>query len=384
MDEARRRSFRIILGGDFNTVLNFGDRGAILDDVLNDFGLRTANDPTTLSWEQRWTFQSSSGIRRQIDYIFYSSNLHVNHSHSTSSLDLGSDHRAVFAEFQGLERKDRTRKQKPSRCWKPSSSYRSNVERQVLETAPSTIQDLQSILVNQAEEDLTQASPAIDKPWQSNLVRELVNQRRQSSDQNERKRLSKLIFRETRRANRLYASKKAEEVLADFSRLQKLKTIHLRPVVAEGDDTTCTPESFATLLENVYSSERTSEQPCRNFLRQIPRFTVPELTQAMKGMKLGRCADKSGILLEMVQAAPVCFHERLLNCFNDMIDGGSVDESWKEMFFCMVPKSGDQAEPTNWRPFAILSVFYKLFPRKVYERLRSTLEEKQSWDQTGF
>ena len=50
----------------------------------------------------------------------------------------------------------------------------------------------------------------------------------------------------------------------------------------------------------------------------------------------------------------------------------------------MVPKSGNLTEPTNWRPIAILSVFYKLFSRMVYSRLRAQLEGQQSSDQTGF
>ena len=99
LDEARRQCFRIILGGDFNTVLNVGDRGAMLNEIRQNFSLRVSNDPAKLSEAERWTFRSSMGITRQIDYIFASPAFGETLGRSTDAIHLGSDHRAVIAEF---------------------------------------------------------------------------------------------------------------------------------------------------------------------------------------------------------------------------------------------------------------------------------------------
>jgi hypothetical protein len=50
----------------------------------------------------------------------------------------------------------------------------------------------------------------------------------------------------------------------------------------------------------------------------------------------------------------------------------------------MVPKSGDLTQPSNWQPIAILPIFYKIFARIIYGRLRDKLDGQQCSDQTGF
>jgi len=101
-------------------------------------------------------------------------------------------------------------------------------------------------------------------------------------------------------------------------------------------------------------------------------------------MKRGRCPDKTGVMVEMIQAAPSTFLQVLLDCFNRALDAGAVDIDWKRVWFSMVPKSGDLSQPSNWRPIAILPVFYKLFSRMIFGRLKGNLERNQSPDQTGF
>ena len=50
----------------------------------------------------------------------------------------------------------------------------------------------------------------------------------------------------------------------------------------------------------------------------------------------------------------------------------------------MLPKSGNLADSSNWRPIAILPIFYKLFARMIYNRISPTLLAHQSEDQHAF
>ena len=43
----------------------------------------------------------------------------------------------------------------------------------------------------------------------------------------------------------------------------------------------------------------------------------------------------------------------------------------------MIPKSGNLKEVHNWRPIALLDIFYKLFARLVYDRLYPVLNNAQ-------
>ena len=55
-----------------------------------------------------------------------------------------------------------------------------------------------------------------------------------------------------------------------------------------------------------------------------------------------------------------------------------------QTLFTMTPMSGDLTLPTNYRPIAILFIFYQIFSRTVYNRLLPILDRHQSHDQYNF
>jgi retron-type reverse transcriptase len=67
-----------------------------------------------------------------------------------------------------------------------------------------------------------------------------------------------------------------------------------------------------------------------------------------------------------------------------MLKAGATEIDWKLIHFHMLPKSGDLSSAANWRPIAILPIFYKIFSRMIFGRLKHTLEARQSPEQTGF
>ena len=77
-------------------------------------------------------------------------------------------------------------------------------------------------------------------------------------------------------------------------------------------------------------------------------------------MPNGKCADGNGITLEFIKYGPEELHSKLLSIFNQMLQEGKTDDSWRMTLFRMLPKSGDLTEATNWRPIAILQIFYKI------------------------
>ena len=98
MDGAVRHGMRIILAGDFNTEVGRGERGMALQNILSGYGLMIFNQSGNDGIERFWTHKSSTGILRQIDFIIGDINFEIKDSFASKTLDLGSDHRAVFAE----------------------------------------------------------------------------------------------------------------------------------------------------------------------------------------------------------------------------------------------------------------------------------------------
>ena len=57
--------------------------------------MNAVDDP----WEKQWTFISTLSVKRKIDFLFASSAFGPNSAEAVSSIDLGSDHRAVRTEI---------------------------------------------------------------------------------------------------------------------------------------------------------------------------------------------------------------------------------------------------------------------------------------------
>ena len=91
-----------------------------------------------------------------------------------------------------------------------------------------------------------------------------------------------------------------------------------------------------------------------------------------------------GLVTEMFEFGGDDLSKCLLRIFNSMLHTGDFEPTWRNTLFLMLPKARDTAQPSNWRPIAILKTTYRLSSKLLYGRLRPILEEEQSYDQTGF
>ena len=57
LSDADKQNFRVVVGGDFNTVLHHGTRGEFLDQVLSQLNLKVLKDGD--DFESSWTFCSN-------------------------------------------------------------------------------------------------------------------------------------------------------------------------------------------------------------------------------------------------------------------------------------------------------------------------------------
>ena len=83
----------------------------------------------------------------------------------------------------------------------------------------------------------------------------------------------------------------------------------------------------------------------------------------LRYMANGRGMDSNGIVVEMVKDASDRFKRKLLDVFNHMLSTDIIQDDWHTTLFSMLPRSGNLNDPANWRPIAILPIFYKIFTR---------------------
>ena len=95
----RKKGRRLVIGGDFNTQIGIGSRGECLDEFVRTFCLTIANK-NNAPWDDQWTFSSSLGDKRKIDFIIVSSAFQSIEGKAVNDINLGSDHRVVRGYLQ--------------------------------------------------------------------------------------------------------------------------------------------------------------------------------------------------------------------------------------------------------------------------------------------
>ena len=398
--------------------------------------LHLGNHPG-LNPENEWTFEHALGHRRQIDFLIYSRYFQVRSIYATSLLHLGSDHRAVCGEFilpQKIIMRYTT--PRPIRGRKPGKDFNQAIQKDLclyrqgddygIRGIPGKDEDLHGLPHNLVDDDLphkrVDGSPddegeydddsinrsgkrvadlpeLIDlilrrigeeqfhpeeeeKPYKTPTVQDLLRRRKNCTGR-ERKDLSKSIQKEVRRQHRRILSERTTTILNDFKDLRRLNILHRFPIKQEKGEE-CSPDAFAELLSRIFDSNEITEYPRRDLIAELPPFTMEELRTALKKMSNGKCADETGITLEMIKYGPDELHYCVISLFNQMLQGGKTEDLWRRTLFRMLPKSGDLSEATNWRPIAILNIFYKIFSKIFYNRIRERLDKHQTPDQCGF
>ena len=175
-----------------------------------------------------------------------------------------------------------------------------------------------------------------------------------------------------------------EHLLQKFENTKYLQKINSAPRQASA----CPIESedFASFLRNIFasSSPLIPSNLDKEQIQRIPQFQMEELDIALQSMVNLKSADESGIVIEMVKHATNTFKENLVSLFNQTLMDASFEDSWYVTILQMLSKDGDLNELNNWRPIAILQIFYKIYSKLVYNRISPYLFKHQSWDQHGF
>ena len=216
-----------VLGGNFKLQLQVGNRGDQIDALANAFGLTIANDDEHHSpAAETWTFCSSMGMKRRIDFILCSFSLPLAASHPSCLLDLGSDHRAVYARFQ-LGKACRNKvgsSRRAKRGWTPEldgtgepTSYHQILSRS-LQTPPEDLNSLESVCKYAVSKtSRTCTANTLQQQFQDDYIQSLLAERKATACRHRRAEISKTIRKEIRRKLRRQRAQRIESVLEEFA-----------------------------------------------------------------------------------------------------------------------------------------------------------------------
>ena len=244
-------------------------------------------------------------------------------------------------------------------------------------------QDMEDIMIRTA---MTSKSPTTNFKGgiEFNHLKNLRRLRRTTRVPAERRALSEEIWRLARTERRRRLAQRTTDILAQVAKLQRLDALHRKPITRTSN---IKPnyEKCAELLIEVYkSSSRMEEIEYEYQSNEIPPFSVPEVTNAIKGMSKGKAPDRNVVLLEMFLYADEELLQYLTFIFNHILQTGNIPDNWRVSFFTLLHKGNDASDPNNWRPIAVLTISYRIFAKVIFNRIRGILDAEQSEEQFGF
>jgi hypothetical protein len=99
------------------------------------------------------------------------------------------------------------------------------------------------------------------------------------------------------------------------------------------------------------------------------------LRTALLSLKSNKSAGSDKVSVNILKLVYDIIEPSLFHIFNQSLKSGKVPEKLKIARVTPVFKSGDESEPSNYRPISVLSCFSKLLERIVYNRLYNHLTE---------
>ena len=372
---------------------------------LNDLAIANTMYPKTKA--NIVTFVGPNKHERQIDFALVNRRARRNlrNAGSNGDVDLGSDHRAIEVIVELTQQKKRRRKKQMKHVsWKSVNTEEFTVKTDELtrnaglsDGIESRCQQIEQILLEAAASSaVSQETPNANTP-DNETLRELLKQRRaQKTGTVEKTEISKQIQKHVRRIRREKQHEKISETLAEFRDLKhipRVKTMQRKKLIVQmrddnGElqtDRKAIADIFADFYEQLYASREHIEGLEVTQTSPVPPFTLRELTECLKTLKSRKCADTAGIRAEMLKKGGEHLLKKLLEVYNVILHGNTQPpSSWRQSVISVIYKSGNAAEPQNYRPICIIPVLYKLFSKLMYKRLYPILDRAQCKDQAGF
>ena len=108
---------------------------------------------------------------------------------------------------------------------------------------------------------------------------------------------------------------------------------------------------------------------------ELRPVTLPELSKAIGSMSSSRAAGVDEVPLHAIVNCFPVIGPHLLHLINRSIVTAVFPEAWKLARVIPIHKSGDQSDPSNFRPISILSVLSKILEKVVAIQLMSYLTQ---------
>ena len=125
----------------------------------------------------------------------------------------------------------------------------------------------------------------------------------------------------------------------------------------------------------------------RNSILKIRKFlilplNIEEFDIAVSQLSKNKTPGLDGLSSEFYQTFWPMIRSDMFSVFEYAINSGSLPKSFRKAVITLIPKKGDLANISNWRPVSLLNNDYKIFAKVLANKLKTHISNIVSEDQT--
>ncbi len=113
-------------------------------------------------------------------------------------------------------------------------------------------------------------------------------------------------------------------------------------------------------------------------------LALKETLDAIRTLPKGKAPGHDGVPMEFFQECAQEVAPDLLQAYKTMLNARETSAYINKGLITLIPKSGDQAKLSNWRPITLLGSIYKILAKTFAGRIQAALPNIVRPNQTGF
>ena len=428
--DSHRTNPQIIGKNTFHELTN--DNGNRLVNLCLQTNLREVQSCFPQPKHKQWTWKHPTGTKAQLDHILINAKWtrSITNCRAYNSIELGSDHRVVTANFKI---RFRTFKQKASsrkkyhwiRLQNPETLRHYQLElRNRFDLLTDEVEDPDVIHKNTVNIIGLSAQTAVGNPpkrspkkWVSDATLALITrrdnakkrhyQRKSIASKNTWKTLATLVQKSYQEDERKFIQKQIDNL--EQANLQGSSRKVWKIMNSICDNTTPCPAGKVKKLDGSIANspkELLSEwqkyfsnllnAPPVTSTRNIPPaeedldidvgdFSLDELEKAIKSLNNYKAPGFDyNITAEAIKHGGIELTLRLLKLCNIVKNVGRPPKDWIRNLIVPLPKKGDLTKMNNYRGITLMSIAGKLYNKLLLNRIREKLDKKLRVNQAGY
>jgi hypothetical protein len=111
---------------------------------------------------------------------------------------------------------------------------------------------------------------------------------------------------------------------------------------------------------------------------------VRDILDAIKALPKGKAPGHDGVPMEFFHEYAEEVASTLLQAFMAMLNSGATSAAINKGLITLIPKTGDRARLSNWRPITLLGSIYKVLAKTLVGRIQPAFTHIIRPNQTGF